>query len=285
MARIRTIKPEFPQSASMGRVSRDARLLFMLVWTLADDAGRLRGESRMLASLLYPYDDGEDGNVRTSRADIDRWLSELESEDCVTRYECGGDQYLEIRNWLKHQKIDKPSKSKIPGPDDAESRSLANVRELSSGDQGSEDQRIEGKDQGSEDHSVADATTDVPRRTSEKAGEITRIFGHWQTEFGMPRAKLDGKRRKLIADRLKDYSEADLCQSLSGYRNSPFHMGKNDRNTVYVGIELLLKDAKHVDEGLSFYANPPRTDLSDKTRRIIDQTEGWVPPEMRHAAN
>ena len=57
MARIRTIKPEFPHSESMGRVSREARLCFILLWTIADDAGRLRGNSRMLASLLYPYDD------------------------------------------------------------------------------------------------------------------------------------------------------------------------------------------------------------------------------------
>ena len=33
VARIRTIKPEFPQSESVGRLSRDARLLFILVWS------------------------------------------------------------------------------------------------------------------------------------------------------------------------------------------------------------------------------------------------------------
>ncbi len=46
MARIRSIKPEFPQSESMGNVSRDARLTFIQLWTLADDSGRLRGSSR-----------------------------------------------------------------------------------------------------------------------------------------------------------------------------------------------------------------------------------------------
>jgi hypothetical protein len=56
MGRIRTIKPEFPQSESVGRLSRDARLLFIQLWTVCDDSGRARGSSRMLASLLYPYD-------------------------------------------------------------------------------------------------------------------------------------------------------------------------------------------------------------------------------------
>jgi hypothetical protein len=49
VGRIRTIKPEFPQSESMDRVSREARLLFVLLWTVADDAGRLRTAPRLLA--------------------------------------------------------------------------------------------------------------------------------------------------------------------------------------------------------------------------------------------
>ncbi|MCK4121373.1 hypothetical protein HFK83_03175 [Ralstonia pseudosolanacearum] len=132
MARIRTIKPEFPQSESMGRVSREARLCFIQLWTLADDEGRLRGNSRMLASLLYPYDDD-------APSLIDGWLDELESEACLHRYKIDGNNYVQIANWLIHQKIDKPSKSKIPAFDES-SRILANPREMSSEDQGSKDQ-------------------------------------------------------------------------------------------------------------------------------------------------
>ncbi len=135
MARIRTIKPEFPQSESMGRVSRDARLLFIQLWTLCDDSGRTRAASRMLASLLFPYDN-DAGKL------IDGWLEELEREECIVRYSVDGSTYLQILKWLNHQKIDKPSQSKIP-PFDESSRILANPRERSSEDQGS---RI--KDQG-----------------------------------------------------------------------------------------------------------------------------------------
>ena len=135
MARIRSIKPEFPHSESMGRVSRDARLLFIMLWTIADDAGRLRGNSRMLASLLFPYDDD-------ARTLIDVWLAELQREKCIDIYKSGGDSYVGIRNWLIHQKIDKPSKSKIP-PFCESSRIPANPRERSL-----EDQRNGSKDQG-----------------------------------------------------------------------------------------------------------------------------------------
>lgn len=107
MARIRTIKPEFPQSESMGRVSRDSRYFFIMLWTICDDSGRCRGNSRILASLLYPYD-----NDVTH--DIDIWINELEHEQCLVRYIIDGNTYIEILNWLKHQKIDKPTASKLP---------------------------------------------------------------------------------------------------------------------------------------------------------------------------
>jgi hypothetical protein len=107
MPRIRTIKPELPQSQTIGRLSRDARLLFIQLFTVADDAGRARAASRLLASLLYPYDDDAPGL-------IDTWLAELEHHKQVRRYEVDGSEYLEIVKWLEHQKIDRPSPSRLP---------------------------------------------------------------------------------------------------------------------------------------------------------------------------
>lgn len=109
MARIRSIKPEFPQSESMGRVSRDARLLFVQLWTICDDEGRGRGASKMLASLLFPYDD-DAPNL------IDGWLDELEREGCMQRYVADGTTLFQISNWRSHQKIDKPTPSRFPAP-------------------------------------------------------------------------------------------------------------------------------------------------------------------------
>lgn len=107
MARIRSIKPEFPQSETIGKLSRDARLLFIQLWTIVDDSGRARAASRMLASLLYPYDDD-------APKLIGKWLNELEAKGCIRQYEVEGNKYLDISNWLKHQKIDRPSPSRLP---------------------------------------------------------------------------------------------------------------------------------------------------------------------------
>lgn len=91
----------------MGRVSREARLLFILLWTIADDVGRARASSRMLASLLYPYDDD-------APKLIDGWLNELIREDCCKSYMIEGNSYLQITKWTDHQKIDHPTPSKLP---------------------------------------------------------------------------------------------------------------------------------------------------------------------------
>ncbi|MDE2020831.1 MAG: hypothetical protein KGJ13_10890 [Patescibacteria group bacterium] len=120
MARIRTIKPEFQQSEQIGRLSREARLTFILLWPFVDDEGRSRAASRMLASVLYPFDD--DASTK-----IDGWLAELEREGLIILYEHEGSSYLQVINWLKHQKIDHPGKSRIP----PHSPILANARECS----------------------------------------------------------------------------------------------------------------------------------------------------------
>ena len=113
MARIRCIKPEFPQSQSMGEVSRDARLLFVELWTLCCDHGKTRASPRMLASLLFPYDDDAPGL-------IEGWLGELEAQGCIERYEVAGTHYLRVANWKRHQKIDRPSPSRFPDPPTSE---------------------------------------------------------------------------------------------------------------------------------------------------------------------
>lgn len=105
--RIRSIKPEFWESESLGRVSREARLLFIGLFSCCDDVGRARASSRLLASRLFPYDDD-------AFKKIPAWMSELQREGCIRIYQVDGESYLDIPKWLNHQKIDKPSASKLP---------------------------------------------------------------------------------------------------------------------------------------------------------------------------
>lgn len=132
MPRIRQIKPHFLHSHSMKRVSREARLTFIRLWLLADDAGRVFDCSRRvpperyaawgLPSDLYP------GEKETWPL-VPAWLDELEREGCILRYTVDCDRYLRVVNWRKHQRISHPTKSQLPAepaaPEGLENRSGA----------------------------------------------------------------------------------------------------------------------------------------------------------------
>jgi hypothetical protein len=93
----------------MGNVSRDARLLFIQLWTLADDSGRLRGNPRYLAHTLYPYDDDAERH-------IGQWLRELAAQECIRQYRHGPSSLIAILNWSLHQRIDHPRTSRFSEP-------------------------------------------------------------------------------------------------------------------------------------------------------------------------
>lgn len=115
-------------------------------------------------------------------------------------------------------------------------------------------------------------------------GPVTEVFEHWKATWNHPRARLDKKRTRAIKDALKaGYSGYDLLQSISGYLNSPYHTGKNERQTVYDDLALFLRDAAHIDAGIRFFSAGRPDNFSEATRRIIDQTADWQPPEVRNA--
>lgn len=107
MARIRSIKPDFWADEKLATVSRDARLLFIGLISMADDEGRMRGNPAFVRSSIFPYDDDLDIRVL---------LAELSAKALVHLYVDSGQAFLHVRNFARHQRIDKPSKSVLPAP-------------------------------------------------------------------------------------------------------------------------------------------------------------------------
>lgn len=56
MARIRTVKPDLFSDEKLARVSLQARLLYIGLFTEADDQGRLYASAKRLAGALFPHD-------------------------------------------------------------------------------------------------------------------------------------------------------------------------------------------------------------------------------------
>lgn len=126
---------------------------------------------------------------------------------------------------------------------------------------------------------VDDLTTAKPDPHKE---DIQRVFDHWRIEWTHPNAKLDKKRSARIRARLREKFTADqLCQAISGFKNSPWHTGDDPKGqgVVYDSIETLLRDRSQVEKGIELLTKPPKP-ASPISRH---QTLSDVPPELRNA--
>lgn len=107
--RIRSLKPEMWQDEKVGALSRDARLLFVGLITMADDEGRLRGMAAAVLGHVFPYD--EDALRK-----LPAWLDELVASRLVVAYEVDGVRYFYVQGFTRHQVVNKANKSTLPSP-------------------------------------------------------------------------------------------------------------------------------------------------------------------------
>lgn len=110
MARIRTIKPSMWGDEKFARVSRDARLLYIGLVSMADDDGRFLASPSAVIGYIYPNDD----DLTTAR--VKRWMGELTDVGLIVAYECEGIRYGAHLNYRKHQRISHPQASPLPAP-------------------------------------------------------------------------------------------------------------------------------------------------------------------------
>jgi hypothetical protein len=108
MPRIRTVKPAYPKHRKVRAVSRDARLLNIHLWCLADDEGRLQELVQWIIGEVFPEDEDVTPVV------LREWLGELQGAGLIIRYEIDGERYIECHDFNDHQVINKPRPSEIP---------------------------------------------------------------------------------------------------------------------------------------------------------------------------
>ncbi|WP_329457146.1 hypothetical protein [Streptomyces sp. NBC_01497] len=109
MARIRTIKPEAFVSESLATVSLPAERTFFGLLTQADDQGRHRDHAAIIAGQLWVL------RPEHTPADVEQDLAQLADAGLICRYKGPDDKcYLHIVTWRRHQKINRPSVSRLP---------------------------------------------------------------------------------------------------------------------------------------------------------------------------
>lgn len=107
MSRSRNIKPGFFTNDVLCSLPPLARILFAGLWTEADRSGRLEDRPARLKMQLLGYD----------QCDAEPLLAALHKHGFILRYESGGNRYIQVIAWEKHQNPHvKERESTIPAP-------------------------------------------------------------------------------------------------------------------------------------------------------------------------
>lgn len=109
MPRARIIKPEFWDDEKMSTISRDARLVFIAMWNLSDDYGVVKGNVAWLNNRIFPYE-----NIAIDI--FKHWVSELERIGIILPFKASNEIFFVIKNFCKHQTINRPSQTRNPEP-------------------------------------------------------------------------------------------------------------------------------------------------------------------------
>lgn len=198
MARIRSIKPNFFRSRSVKALNSDEKLVWIGLWSAADDEGRLIDEVGILVGDLWA--------LSLSAAKLDRILLQLHTAGRIIRYEMAGHAYIQVTNWTEHQRISNPTPSVIPPvPFTNESVSVPDsfVRE------GRGRERKGGEAPPSPHCGKHPTGTDKPCRP---CGDARRRFEAWkETEKRKPSPKTT-MVRPSECDHPKGFDEHGYCQ-------------------------------------------------------------------------
>ncbi len=149
MPRIRTIKPEAPQHRKVGPLSDRAFRVWLVLVTQADDEGRVVAEPSQVRLWAFGY------HPDVTLHDVEDAIYEVAKPGLIRLYSAGDTRYACFPSWKDHQRINRPTPSKLPEPPRLAPSSMSphgiliedSLRTHAGSDQ---DQEGIGRDQGSE---------------------------------------------------------------------------------------------------------------------------------------
>lgn len=108
MPRIRTLKPEHKQHRKVGMLTDREYRLWVGMITEADDEGRLVADAAWLRGVIFTY------QPRVTITQVSDALVALSKTGLVKLYTVEDTRYAQFPSWTDHQRINRPSPSKLP---------------------------------------------------------------------------------------------------------------------------------------------------------------------------
>jgi uncharacterized phage protein (TIGR02220 family) len=205
MPRIRTLKPEHRQHRKVGPLDHVTYRLWVGMILEADDEGRFVYDPDALRVLIFGY------HPRVSRAIVDASASLLESVGLIRRYLANGQTYACFPSWRDHQRLDHPTPSKLPEPNDS-----VNVREDSANAR--ENSRGIGKERIGKERSTTlsgAAPDDASRNGPDPTGTAHRLLDFLNRKTGRNYQPV-ASNIELIRARLREGATEGQCRAIIG---------------------------------------------------------------------
>jgi hypothetical protein len=131
---------------------------------------------------------------------------------------------------------------------------------------------------------TADRLFDTPTDPTPAPDPVEALFALWASLYRTTTTRgavrpplLDAKRRRLIARAVADHGTDTVEAAIRGVGLSGWHMGNNPQRKTYNDLELVLRDAAHVERFAGHWDDHNRTaDPSDDLiTRLRTEDGNW----------
>jgi hypothetical protein len=193
------------------------RLTFIGLWTACDDEGRYQYEPELLKADLWPFE----AEVTVEDVEADVW--ELAKRALVCAYEVAGKRYVHVVNWREHQKINRPTPSRLPAcsrnphggfPEDSSPRARAQEVEV--------EVEVETEQGSNTVVEQARPLAVIPGGFSDDPADILDVWDTWKVSTGKKRADFTPARRQAIVKALDKYPVQDVLDAVTYWVNDPW---------------------------------------------------------------
>lgn len=240
MARIRTIKPEMATDEDLAECSVEAQLLAMRILTHADDYGYFKANAKLVKAACFPLLDYDSLKVHGV-------LTELSRAGYIRLFEgSNGKEFGLILGFTKHQKVNRPTASKIQPFDNEDARQIRPLKEFTESSVSPHEELPQeqgtGKGTGNREQGVCDepsgSTPPAIKKSDESPVVITIPTNRYNT-IGEEYSVTEAQAREWQAT----YPAVDIPQTLKRIRS--WNLNNSGKRKTINGV------AKHIDTWLA----------------------------------
>jgi len=183
------------------------RLVFIGLWNIADDEGRGYADARLIRAGLFPLDPVMDV------AQVELAMVSLEAARLIERYEASGRYYYAVTSWNEHQRINRPSPSRLPAPP-LNGSAQVSLTDYSLSDPGALTAGSRKLEVGSRKHQSAAK----PRPRNVLVDTLAEIEGSNPSELTRPQVRALGVAVAEIREATPDVSPDEIRRRAANYR-------------------------------------------------------------------